>query len=104
MYYQNEKKNVEIGKFYGFDHVKFWVGNARQAASYYTSRFGFEYLAYQGLETGERNVVSHVVRKNKITFVFQSSYDPKDQLGIGSHVTKHGDGVRDIAFEVEDCN
>lgn len=40
------------GKILAFDHVTFWVGNAKQAAAFYTSRFGFEYLAYKGLETG----------------------------------------------------
>ena len=45
-------------------HITFWVGNAKQAASYYTTRFGFEYLAYKGLETGERKVASHVVRNH----------------------------------------
>jgi 4-hydroxyphenylpyruvate dioxygenase len=57
------------------DHVTFWVGNAKQAAAYYTSRFGFEYLAYKGLETGERKVASHVIRNNQgSTFVFCSVY------------------------------
>lgn len=62
-----------IGVFYGFDHVKFWVGNAKQAASYYTTRMGFEYVAYQGLETGHRDVVSHVVRNGEVCYVFQSA-------------------------------
>ncbi len=101
--YSKPKVRTEIGKIHGFDHFVFWVGNAKQAASFYTSRFGFEYLAYKGLETGEREVVSHVVSKNKINFVFQSSYDPEDKKGIGAHVTKHGDGVRDIAFTVDNC-
>jgi len=93
-----------IGKFLGFDHVVYWVGNAKQAASFYTSRFGFEYLAYKGLETGERNVVSHVIKKNHIFFEFQSPYQANDKNGIGEHIKKHGDGVRDIAFAVEDAH
>lgn len=103
MEYDKPKERPDIGRFIGFDHVVFWVGNAKQAASYYTSKFGFEYLAYKGLETGERNIASHVVKKNNAIFVFQSSYDPKDGQGIGQHVKVHGDGVRDIAFTVEDC-
>lgn len=103
MNYEKPKERPSIGKFHGFDHVVFWVGNAKQAAAYYTSRLGFDYLAYRGLETGERFVASHVVRRNKTIFEFQSSYDPKDCSGIGEHVKVHGDGVRDIAFAVEDC-
>ena len=70
MYYKKEQKIVEIRKFYGFDHVRFYVGNALQAASYYTSRFGFDYYAYSGLETGQKGVATHVVKKNKIILVF----------------------------------
>ena len=103
MEYEKPTERPNIGRFDGFDHILFWVGNAKQAASFYTSRFGFEYYAYQGLETGEREVVSHVVRKNKIILVFQSSYDPEDKKGIGKHVTIHGDGVRSVALKVEDC-
>ena len=101
--YEKPTKRPEFGKFLGFHHVVFWVGNAKQASSYYTSRFGFEYLAYQGLETNNRDFVSHVISNNKVIFEFQSSYDPEDKQGIGSHVSKHGDGVRDVVFEVEDC-
>lgn len=103
MNYEKPTERPSIGKFNGFDHVVFWVGNAKQAAAYYTSRFGFEYLAYKGLETGERNVASHVIKRNRTIFEFQSSYDPKDGSGIGEHVKIHGDGAKDIAFEVEDC-
>jgi 4-hydroxyphenylpyruvate dioxygenase len=99
------KTRPEIGKFFGFDHVVFWVGNARQAASYYTSRFGFEYLAYQGLETGQRNVATHVVKAGKIMFAFATTYGPyenKDET-MSKHLAQHGDGVRDIALSVEDA-
>jgi len=70
--YERPTERPAIGVFYGFDHVKFWVGNAKQAASYYTTRMGFEYVAYQGLETGNRDVVSHVIRNGDICYVFQS--------------------------------
>ena len=103
MEYDKPKERPDIGKFLGFDHVVFWVGNAKQAASFYTSRLGFEYFAYKGLETGERNIACHAVKKNKVIFVFQSSYDPADGKGIGKHVMVHGDGVKDVAFTVEDC-
>ena len=103
MYFEKPKVRPDNGKFLGFDRVLFWVGNAKQAASFYTSRFGFEYYAYRGLETGERNICSHVIKSNKIIFEFQSAYEPKDTTGISKHVSLHGDGVRDISFKVEDC-
>lgn len=91
------------GKFIAFDHITFYVGNAKQAASYYTTRLGFEPLAYQGLETGHRQFAKHVVKQNKIIFVFVSAYDPYDTL-IGNHLVKHGDGVKDVCFEVEELD
>lgn len=100
---QDKNKLPQIGKFFGFDHVVFYVGNAKQAASFYTTRLGFEYYAYKGLETGDREDVHHVVKNNAIIFDFVSSYDPEDKKGIGQSVLKHGDGVKDIAFTVEDC-
>lgn len=103
MNYEKPTERPEFGKFIGFHHVVLWVGNAKQAAAFYTSRLGFEYLAYKGLETGERDYVAHVVRNNRIVFEFQSSYDPEDKLGMGEHVRKHGDGVKDVVFEVENC-
>lgn len=103
MNYDKPKERPEIGKFYGFDHVTLYVGNAFQAASFYTSRFGFDFYAYSGLETNDRKVASHVVKKNDIIFVFKSSYEPSDSMGIGKHVSIHGDGVKDVAFQVEDC-
>lgn len=104
MDYEKPTTRPKIGKFFGFDHIKFWVGNAKQASSYYTTRFGFEYLAYRGLETNSRNLASHVVKKNNIILVFESSLDPEDKLGVGKHIAVHGDGVRDVAFTVDDCD
>jgi 4-hydroxyphenylpyruvate dioxygenase len=78
------------------------VGNAKQAASYYTTRFGFEHAGYRGLETGHRDLVSHVVRKNKVVFVFQSALNPGHEA-MTAHLGLHGDGVRDVAFTVDDA-
>nr|XP_033811917.1 4-hydroxyphenylpyruvate dioxygenase isoform X3 [Geotrypetes seraphini] len=64
---------------------------------------GFEPLAYKGLETNSRELVSHVVKQNKIIFVFVSALNPGNQE-LGEHLMKHGDGVKDVAFEVEDCD
>uniref|UniRef100_A0A7N6B9S1 4-hydroxyphenylpyruvate dioxygenase n=1 Tax=Anabas testudineus TaxID=64144 RepID=A0A7N6B9S1_ANATE len=85
------------------DHATFWVGNAKQAASYYCNKLGFEPLAYRGLETGSREVVSHVVKQDKIIYVFSSGLNPGNKE-MGDHLVKHGDGVKDIAFTVENCD
>ncbi|KAJ1921392.1 hypothetical protein H4219_000709 [Mycoemilia scoparia] len=85
-----------------FDHVTWWVGNAKQAASYYCSNFGFKPLAYKGLETGERNVVSHVVYNNKAVFQFQSALKPGNKE-FTEFIGQHGDGVKNVAFSVDDA-
>jgi len=102
--YEKPTERPSNGKFFGFDHCTFWVGNAKQAAAFYTSRMGFEYYAYQGLETGNRQRATHVIRQGKIVFAFVSSYGPEDTSDdIQKHLVKHGDGVRDVAFNVEDA-
>ncbi|KAF9354222.1 hypothetical protein BGX34_011155 [Mortierella sp. NVP85] len=90
-------------KYEGFDHVVFWVGNAKQAASFYTTRFGFKNIAYSGLETGSRDVCSHVVSQGDIIFVFQSPLNPNNKE-FSDHLALHGDGVRDVAFTVDDVH
>ncbi|KAI8049835.1 Glyoxalase/Bleomycin resistance protein/Dihydroxybiphenyl dioxygenase [Syncephalis plumigaleata] len=89
-------------RFLSFDHITFWVGNAKQAASYYTTRFGFKQAAYRSLETGHRNVCSYVVKQNDITFVFQAPLTPNKKDMVEHHAI-HGDGVKDVAFTVEDA-
>jgi len=74
--YEKPTIRPEIGVFQGFDHVTFWVGNALTSASFYCSRLGFEYLAYQGLETGNREYATHVVSNGKIKFAFRSPLNP----------------------------
>nr|CAB3254086.1 4-hydroxyphenylpyruvate dioxygenase [Phallusia mammillata] len=101
-YYESKGGKHEKGEFKSFDHVTFWVGNAKQAADYYCTHMGFEPIAYKGLETGERNIVSHVVRQGKIIFVFSSALNPGNKE-FGNHLEKHGDAVKDVAFSVEDC-
>ena len=91
-----------IGQFYGFDHIRFWVGNAKQAASYYTTRMGFEFEAYQGLETQSRDFCSHVVRNNGLIFVFTSPLESNNEE-FSAHLAKHGDGVKDVAFSVDNA-
>ena len=85
----------------GIDHVEFWVGNAKQAAPYYRALWGFTPVAYAGLETGVRDRTSWVMRQNDITFVFTGALTPDGE--IAEHVHRHGDGVHDIAFAVDDA-
>lgn len=89
-------------EYIAFDHLHFWVGNAVQAASYYITRFGFEPYAYRGLETGSRAVTTHVVRQNEIVFAFSSALEPNNPPEIHRFLSRHGDGVRDVAFRVAD--
>lgn len=85
----------------GTDHLEFYVGNAKQAAYYYQTAFGFQPLAYAGLETGLRDKSSYVLRQGKATFVFTTplvAYSP-----IADHIKLHGDGVKVIALWVDDA-
>eukprot|EP00163_Fabomonas_tropica_P026261 TRINITY_DN474_c0_g1_i1.p1 TRINITY_DN474_c0_g1~~TRINITY_DN474_c0_g1_i1.p1 ORF type:complete len:383 (-),score=127.33 TRINITY_DN474_c0_g1_i1:80-1228(-) len=100
--YKDKGKCPEVGRFSGFDHVTLWVGNAKQAANEYCARFGFERLAYRGLETGERDTVTHVVRQNKVVLAFSTPLNPGDNA-LTRHQAQHGDGVKDIAFTVDNC-
>jgi 4-hydroxyphenylpyruvate dioxygenase len=84
-----------------FDHVEFWVGNAKQAAVYYAHGFGFTPVAYRGLETGSRDVASYVLQQGNIRLVLSSSLQGDDE--ISRHVARHGDGVKVIALEVPDA-
>ena len=84
----------------GTDYVEFYVGNAKQAAHYYQSAFGFQPVAYAGLETGLQDRTSYVVRQGKITFVLTAGMHP-DSV-VTKHQAKHGDGVKVIALWVED--
>jgi 4-hydroxyphenylpyruvate dioxygenase len=86
----------------GLDYVEFWVGNARQAAHYFRALWGFTPVAYAGLETGVRDRTSYVLKQNDITLVVTGTLVPDGE--IAEHVKKHGDGVHDIAFAVDDVN
>lgn len=77
------------------------MGNAKQAASWYCTRLGFKHFLYKGLETGERNVVEHVVKQNNIIFVLKSPLNPNNKE-MGDLLSKHSDAVKDVAFSVVD--
>jgi len=85
----------------GTDYIEFWVGNAKQSALYYRAAFGFELVAYRGPETGVRDRASYLLQQGKIRFVLTCALGPGGP--IAEHVHQHGDGVRDLAFWVDDA-
>ena len=85
----------------GTDYVEFYVGNAKQAAHFYKTAFGFQSYAYAGLETGLRDRASYVLKQDKIRLVLTTALN--SQSPIGEHVKKHGDGVKVVALWVEDA-
>uniref|UniRef100_UPI0035612F63 4-hydroxyphenylpyruvate dioxygenase n=1 Tax=Seonamhaeicola sp. TaxID=1912245 RepID=UPI0035612F63 len=85
----------------GTDYVELYVGNAKQAAHYYKTAFGFQSFAYKGLETGSKDTVSYVLKQDKIRLVLTTPLNSKNQ--INEHIVKHGDGVKVIALWVEDA-
>ena len=87
--------------FKGLDHIEFYVGNATQAAHFYQTAFGFTPIAYSALETGATDRMSIVLSQHNIRLVLTSGLSTGS--AISAHVHRHGDGVKDIAFEVEDA-
>ena len=85
----------------GTDYVEFYVGNAKQAAHFYKTAFGFQSLAYAGPETGLKDKVSYVIQQNKLTFVLTTPLKPNNP--IADHIQKHGDGVKFLALKVADA-
>lgn len=85
----------------GTDFVELFVGNAKQAAYYYQHAWGFQPIAYAGLETGKKDSVSYVMQQGKIRIVLTSPLQPEGE--INAHINKHGDGVKFIALWVDDA-
>jgi 4-hydroxyphenylpyruvate dioxygenase len=104
----------DISAYRGYHHVHWYVGNAKQAASFYVSRMGFERVAYRGLETSSRATASHVVRNGNVTFVLTSPlrcleqsnrFDEDDQRllsEIHKHQERHGDAVKGMPRRIYD--
>lgn len=114
MFHNSEEKKMDVQtqstlqheahdlfKILGIHHVEFFVGNAKQAAYFYRKAFGFQWFAYSGLETGNRESASYALRQNEIVFLITAPY--RSSSPIYDFLRKHGDGVRDIAFLVEDA-
>ena len=90
----------------GTDYIEFYVGNAKQAAHFYVSAFGFKLVAYRGPETGVRDRASYLLQQDKIRFVLTTAIRPDlsdEAKEIADHVYRHGDGVRDLALWVDDA-
>jgi 4-hydroxyphenylpyruvate dioxygenase len=85
----------------GTDYIEFYVGNARQAAHFYQTAFGFSLVAYRGPETGTRDRATYVLQQGKIRLLLTTSIQPDHP--VQEHVTRHGDGVRDLALWVDDA-
>ena len=85
----------------GFDFIEFYVGNALQACYYYHKGFGFDVVAYKGLETGSREQASYVLRQRNVNLVLTTGLNPQSE--IGQHVLQHGDGVKNIGLRVKDA-
>jgi 4-hydroxyphenylpyruvate dioxygenase len=85
----------------GTDFVELYVGNAKQAAHYYKTAFGFQSLAYSGLETGNKDRTSYVIQQGKIKLVLTTPFNPDSE--ISHHIRIHGDGVKYIALWVDDA-
>ena len=108
-----EPSALQLSSYQSYDFIHWYVGNAKQAAAYYVARMGFERVAYRGLETGSKVVASHVVRNGAVTFVLTSPlrglaqadrFSPEDATllqEVHAHLEKHGDAVKDVAFEVD---
>ncbi len=85
----------------GTDYVELYVGNAKQAAHFYKTAFGFQSVAYSGLETGMKDRVSYVLQQDKIRLVLTSPMEPHGP--INDHINTHGDGVKNVALWVDDA-
>lgn len=85
----------------GTDYVEFYVGNAKQAAHYYKTAFGFQSIAYAGPETGVMDRASYAIRQNKLTFVLTTPLRSGNE--IAEHIYRHGDGVKCLALRVQDA-
>src|SRR4051794_40143025 len=94
-------KTDDFMPLHGIDHVEFYVGNALQAAHYWSRALGFRPVAYAGLETGVRDRASHVLEQGRIRIVLTGALTPDTE--VGRHVARHGDGVRVIALSVPDA-
>ena len=94
-------ENIDFLPLLGTDHIEFYVGNAKQAAYYYQSAWGYELVAYNGPENGNRESCSYVLQQGKVVLVLTTAL--RSGHSIAQHVAKHGDGVKVLALWVDDA-
>jgi 4-hydroxyphenylpyruvate dioxygenase len=99
--FQGSPQTTDLLPLLGIDYLEFYVGNAKQAAYFYQSAFGFQSLAYRGLETGDRESESYALAQGNIRFVFTSPLHSDSE--IGRHLDRHGDGIKVCALSVDDA-
>lgn len=92
----------DLMPLHGIDHMELWVGNAAQAAYYFTHAFGFTEVAYAGLETGLRDRAAHVLQQGRIRLVLTGTLGADGE--IAAHQRVHGDGVKVVALSVPDVD
>jgi len=97
----HKNKTEDFLPLNGTDYLEFYVGNAKQSAYYYQVAWGYELVAFAGLETGVKDRSSYVLQQGKIRLVLTTSLDPDSD--ITKHVVKHGDGVKVLALAVDDA-
>src|ERR1700721_2603847 len=85
----------------GWDHLEWWVGNARAVTAWLTSGFGFEVIAYAGPETGVADRASYVLAQGDVRFVVTAGLGADSE--VSRHVLRHGDGIRHLAWRVDDA-
>lgn len=95
------QSDIDFLPLQGTDYVEFYVGNAKQAAHFYKSAFGFQSVAYAGPETGVKDRASYVVRQHKLTLVLTTPLRANNDMA--DHIYKHGDGVKTLALMVDDA-
>lgn len=93
--------NADFLPINGTDHIEFYVGNAKQSAYYYQTAFGYQLVAYSGLETGNKDTASYVLQQGKIRLVLTTPLTPES--AINQHLVQHGDGVKVLALWVDDA-
>src|SRR5207247_5036968 len=92
------QQHEDVMPLLGIDHVEFYVGNARQAAFYYSKAFGFQVRAYSGPETKVRDRASYLLQQGEARYVFTGAMAPESP--IAKHVLEHGAGAHDVAATV----
>src|SRR5258707_14152630 len=96
-----DERGPPAAHVFGWDCVEFWVGNARTTAGFLMSAFGFRCTGYAGPETGVTAKASYVLEQGEIRFVVSGALSADSP--IADHVRKHGDGVHDLAWLVDDA-